>query len=284
MLNRFLTKQDMKSDRKYKGKGKKDTSFGKKKKAYSKPKQTSAKPKANSDGLVRLNKYVANAGVCSRREADNLISLGEIRVNGKVVTELGTKVKLSDRVTYGGKSLNPEQPVYVLLNKPKNFITTTSDPEERKTVMQLVSNACNERIYPIGRLDRNTTGLLLLTNDGELADRLAHPSHNVKKLYQVDIDKPISDEDFFKIQEGVRLEDGLASVDEVGLVNDKRTSLGLQIHIGRNRIVRRIFEHLGYEVVRLDRVMYAGLTKKDLPRGHWRHLSEQEIIKLKHFS
>ncbi|MDF9801044.1 23S rRNA pseudouridine2605 synthase [Catalinimonas alkaloidigena] len=234
------------------------------------------------DELVRLNKYIANAGVCSRREADTLISGGEIKVNGKVVTELGTKVKPTDKVVYQGKSLNPEKLMYVLLNKPKNYITTTDDPDERKTVMELVANACEERIYPVGRLDRNTTGLLLLTNDGELADKLAHPSNNVKKLYQVDIDKPITDEDFIKIQDGITLEDGLAQVDEVGLVNETRTSLGLQIHIGRNRIVRRIFEHLGYTVVRLDRVMYAGLTKKDLPRGNWRHLTKQEVIQLKH--
>lgn len=239
-------------------------------------------PSKKGDELVRLNKYIANAGVCSRREADGLISAGEIKVNGKVVTELGTKVKLTDKVVYQGKSLNPEKLIYVLLNKPKNYITTTDDPDERKTVMELVANACDERIYPVGRLDRNTTGLLLLTNDGELADKLAHPSNNVKKLYQVDIDKPISDEDFIKIQDGVTLEDGLAQVDEIGLVNETRTSLGLQIHIGRNRIVRRIFEHLGYTVVRLDRVMYAGLTKKDLPRGKWRHLSKQEVIQLKH--
>lgn len=269
----------MNSGKKYPGKGKKRSG------SFQGQRKKSAPGKSQStDGLIRLNKYIANAGVCSRREADSLISLGEVRVNGKVVTELGTKVKPTDKVTYGGKKLNPERPVYVLLNKPKNFITTTDDPEERNTVMQLVSNACDERIYPVGRLDRNTTGLLLLTNDGDLADKLAHPSNNVKKLYQVNIDKPISNEDFFKIQEGIRLEDGLAQVDEIGLVNDSKTSLGLQIHIGRNRIVRRIFEHLGYKVIRLDRVMYAGLTKKDLPRGHWRHLSEQEVIKLKHFS
>lgn len=266
----------MKPGKKYSGDKKRSTP--------SKRKKATARKQPGTDGLIRLNKYISNAGVCSRREADSLISLGEVRVNGKVVTELGTKVKPGDKVTYGSKVLNPERPVYVLLNKPKNFITTTDDPEERNTVMQLVSNACDERIYPVGRLDRNTTGLLLLTNDGSLADKLAHPSNNVKKLYQVYIDKPITDEDFFKVKEGVKLEDGLAEVDEIGLVNDSRTSLGLQIHIGRNRIVRRIFEHLGYKVVRLDRVMYAGLTKKDLPRGHWRHLSEQEVIRLKHFS
>lgn len=268
----------MKSKKKYSG------NSGNNRRGTQKAKvQAAEKPKLQSD-LVRLNKYIANAGVCSRREADSLISLGEVRVNGKVVTELGTKVKISDRVTYQGKSLNPERPVYVLLNKPKNFITTTDDPEERNTVMQLVANACKERIYPVGRLDRNTTGLLLFTNDGELADKLAHPSNNVKKLYQVYLDKPITDEDFHKIQQGIRLNDGLAQVDEIGLVNDSRTNLGLQIHIGRNRIVRRIFEHLGYQVTRLDRVMYAGLSKKDLPRGHWRHLTDQEVRQLKHFT
>lgn len=234
------------------------------------------------NGLIRLNKYIANAGVCSRREADKLIEEGEIKVNGNVVSELGYKVNATDKVTYKGKILNPEKLVYVLLNKPRDFITTTDDPQDRHTVMQLVAKACTERIYPVGRLDRNTTGLLLLTNDGDLAKKLSHPSHGVQKLYQVDIDKPISDEDFFKIQDGLQLEDGLAKVDEIGLVNDTRQSLGLQIHIGKNRIVRRIFEHLGYQVVKLDRVMYAGLTKKDLPRGKWRHLSGKEVIKLKH--
>lgn len=257
-----------------------------KKKRSPRPRQAATPPKtaatAPSSELIRLNKYIANAGVCSRREADTLIANGEIRVNDEVVTELGTKVKPTDRVTYQKKVLNPEKPVYVLLNKPKDFITTTDDPQERRTVMQLVERAAPERIYPVGRLDRNTTGLLLLTNDGDLAKKLTHPSHEVKKLYQVDIDKPITDEDFFKIQQGVALEDGVATVDELGLVDDRRMSLGVQIHIGRNRIVRRMFEYLGYQVVRLDRVMYAGLTKKDLPRGKWRHLSKAEIIQLKH--
>ncbi|MEQ9439077.1 MAG: pseudouridine synthase [Cyclobacteriaceae bacterium] len=237
---------------------------------------------APSSEPIRLNRYIANAGVCSRREADKLIESGQVSVNGKVVTELGTKVALSDRVKYQGKVLNPEKLVYVLLNKPKDFITTTNDPQDRKTVMKLVANATEERIYPVGRLDRNTTGLLLLTNDGELAERLTHPSYNVQKLYQVDLEKPITDEDFLKIEAGLTLEDGPAQVDEIGLVDSSRTSLGVSLHIGRNRIVRRIFEHLGYEVVRLDRVMYAGLTKKDLPRGKWRYLSKSELIKLKH--
>lgn len=259
-----------------------------KKKSPYRPKKISAEPHVSpalsEKDTIRLNKYIANAGVCSRREADTLIAEGHIRVNGEVVTEMGTQVKRSDRVTYQGKTLNPEELVYVLLNKPKDFITTTDDPQERRTVMQLVAKAASERIYPVGRLDRNTTGLLLLTNDGDLAKKLTHPSHEVKKLYQVDIDKPITDEDFFSIQEGLILEDGPAKVDEIGIVDNRRTSLGIQIHIGRNRIVRRIFEHLGYEVIRLDRVMYAGLTKKDLPRGHWRHLTPKEVIQLKHLA
>lgn len=249
---------------------------------YRKSTKISVKKVDQSDELIRLNRYIANAGVCSRREADKLIEAGQIKVNGNVVTELGTKVKRSDKVKYQGKVLNPEKLVYVLLNKPKNFITTTDDPQERKTVMQLVANAAQERIYPVGRLDRNTTGLLLLTNDGELAERLTHPSYEIQKLYQVDINKPITDEDFIKIESGVTLEDGEAPVDEIGLVGPERTSLGVSLHIGRNRIVRRIFEHLGYEVVRLDRVMYAGLTKKDLPRGKWRYLNKGELIKIKH--
>lgn len=234
-----------------------------------------------SDQVIRLNKYISNSGVCSRREADKLIEAGEIKVNEQVITELGYKVNKADIIKYGNKVLSREKNVYVLLNKPKDFITTTNDPEDRRTVMQLVSGACEERIYPVGRLDRHTTGLILLTNDGDLAKKLSHPSHKVKKLYQVDIDKPITDEDFIKIQEGVELDDGIAKVDELAIVGSGRTSLGLEIHIGRNRIVRRIFEHLGYKVIKLDRVMYAGLTKIDLPRGKWRFLTEKEVIKLK---
>lgn len=232
---------------------------------------------------IRLNKSIADAGVCSRREADKLIEAGEIKVNGKTVTELGFKVSRRDEITYKGKKLKQEKLVYVLLNKPKDFITTVEDPEDRKTVMDLVQTACEERIYPVGRLDRNTTGLLLLTNDGELATKLTHPSHNVKKIYQVDLDKPIEEEDIEKIEAGITLEDGLAKVDEVAILSDDRSILGVEIHIGRNRIVRRIFEELGYEVLRLDRVMFASLTKKDLPRGKWRYLSQKELIRLKHF-
>jgi 23S rRNA pseudouridine2605 synthase len=237
--------------------------------------------KKESDGTVRLNRYIANSGVCSRREADELISQGLVTVNGKVVTEMGVKVLPTDIIKYDGKTLKSERNVYVLLNKPKDFITTTDDPQERKTVMQLVANAAKERIYPVGRLDRNTTGLLLFTNDGELAEKLTHPSRNIAKVYEVVLDKPITNEDFEKIKNGVRLFDGIATVDDLQIVGGNKSQLGIEIHIGRNRIVRRIFEHLGYEVVILDRVSYAGLTKKDLPRGSWRILSEREVNRLK---
>ncbi|QCR24035.1 pseudouridine synthase [Pontibacter sp. SGAir0037] len=238
---------------------------------------------AEDDGTIRLNRYIANAGVCSRREADSLIEAGEIKVNGQVVTEMGYKVNPSDTVQYGKKILNREKLVYVLLNKPKDFITTTEDPEGRKTVMDLVAKASKERIFPVGRLDRNTTGLLLFTNDGELAQKLTHPSNDIRKIYQVELDKPITKDDYQKIVEGLELEDGKAEVDDLAMLGDTGKFLGIEIHIGRNRIVRRIFEHLGYDVVSLDRVQYAGLTKKDLPRGNWRFLSEKELIRLKYF-
>ncbi len=241
----------------------------------------SSSAKKGDEQLVRLNKAIAVSGICSRREADQLITDGQIKVNGKIVTELGFKVKSSDRIAYQGKVLKRERLVYVLLNKPKDFITTTKDEMDRKTVMNLVSNACEERIYPVGRLDRNTTGLLLLTNDGALAKKLTHPSHQVKKIYQVDLDKPFTEDDLNKIQGGIELEDGLTQVDDVQVLSQDRRILGVEIHSGKNRIVRRIFEHLGYEVIRLDRVMFAGLTKKDLPRGKWKYLTEKELIQLK---
>lgn len=252
-------------------------------------KRSHAKPHKKKDEAIkedpskeiRLNKYIANAGVCSRREADKLIEAGEFKVNGEVVTELGYKVNSGDKVTFKGKKLTPEKPVYVLLNKPKDFITTTDDPENRRTVMELVKTACEERIYPVGRLDRNTTGLLLFTNDGELARKLAHPSHKVTKIYKVELDKNITNEDFLKIEEGLELEDGLAVVDRLAIVDNNKKTLGIEIHIGKNRIVRRIFEHLGYEVIKLDRVMYGPLDKLNLPRGKWRFLTDKEIIKLK---
>ena len=235
------------------------------------------------DGLTRLNKYMANSGMGSRREADEKIKLGLVSVNGTVITEMGYKVKKGDVVRYEDKILKAEKPVYILLNKPKGFITTTDDPQERSTVMGLVSGAVKERIYPVGRLDRNTTGLLLLTNDGDLADRLTHPSYQAKKVYKVELDKPITKGDFIKIQEGVHLEEGKARVDEVAIVSDDKKTIGLEIHIGWNRVVRRIFESLGYQVVKLDRTIYAGLDKKDLARGQWRFLKAEEIVMLKHF-
>jgi 23S rRNA pseudouridine2605 synthase len=239
---------------------------------------------SHTEANIRLNKYIADSGICSRRDADELIASGQIKVNGEVITQMGYKVSRNDAVTYNGKKINPEKLVYVLLNKPKDFITTTDDPQERKTVMDLVDNAAEQRIYPVGRLDRNTTGLLLLTNDGDLAEKLSHPSHKVKKVYQVLLDKPLAEEDFDKIMAGVTLEDGPAPVDELGYVIPDKTVVGVEIHIGRNRIVRRIFESLGYDVLGLDRVIYAGLTKKDLPRGDWRYLSQKEVIRLKHFN
>ena len=233
--------------------------------------------------MVRLNRYIANAGICSRRDADKLIEAGEIKVNNKVITEMGYQVAPTDIVKYGNRKLNREKPVYVLLNKPKDFLTTTEDPNDRKTVMELVKNAGDARIYPVGRLDRNTTGLILLSNDGELADRLTHPSHEIEKIYQAELDKPLTDDDFEKIKAGLTLEDGEIKVDDLAKVTPDGYVIGVKIHSGKNRIVRRIFEHLGYEVTKLDRTTFAGLTKKDLPRGHWRYLTERELVKLKYF-
>lgn len=232
-------------------------------------------------GLIRLNKYIANAGVCSRREADKLIEAGAVTVNGEVVTELGTKIMPTDEVRYGDQVLQREKPVYILLNKPKDFITTTSDEFDRKNVMNLVAGACPQRVYPVGRLDRNTTGLLLITNDGELAKKLTHPRYGVKKIYHVELDKNLSQEDFEQIITGVELNDGFIAPDELAYVGETRREVGITLHSGKNRIVRRIFEHLSYEVVKLDRVYYAGLTKKDLPRGRWRFLREEEVNILK---
>ncbi|GAB3249699.1 hypothetical protein GCM10027347_06980 [Larkinella harenae] len=235
----------------------------------------------NESGLIRLNRYIANAGICSRRDADALIAQGDVSVNGKVVTEMGYKVQPTDVVKYGNRVLNPEKMTYVLLNKPKDYITTTDDPNDRHTVMELVAGATPYRIYPVGRLDRNTTGLLLLTNDGELAEKLTHPSNEIKKVYQVEIDKPITDEHFEAIRDGIELEDGFVKPDDLSIVTPDAHVVGIEIHSGRNRIVRRIFEHFGYEVTKLDRTVYAGLTKKELPRGSWRYLDEKEVIRLK---
>lgn len=241
---------------------------------------------------VRLNKYLAHAGVASRRAADELIKDGRVKVNGTVVREMGHKVKLKDKVEFDGKLLSLEKKYYVLLNKPKDFITTLSDEKGRRTVMDLLRGAYAQikaikkpRLYPVGRLDRNTTGILLITNDGELAQKLTHPSTEVKKVYHVVLDKKLRKDDFNKIAEGgVVLEDGIAEVDEIAYPNPKNLAeVGVQIHTGKNRFIRRLFESLGYEVEKLDRVFFAGLTKKDLPRGKWRFLTEDEVRNLKYF-
>ncbi len=238
-------------------------------------------PTFNEDA-IRLNKYLANAGICSRREADVFIATGVVTINGVTITELGYKIKPDDVVQYDGETINAEKKRYVLLNKPKGFITTMDDPRGRKTVMTLVSKACRERIYPIGRLDRETTGLLLFTNDGDMAKKLTHPRYQSKKIYHVELNKPANKADFEKLLKGVDLEDGRSKVDLVSFVSDASSKeVGVEIHSGKNRIVRRLFEAIGYEVVKLDRVQFASLTKKDLPRGMFRHLTEQEVAFLK---
>lgn len=235
------------------------------------------------DGKIRLNKYIANAGICSRREADELIASGAVKVNGKIVTELGTRISPEDKIQYGDETLSKEVKRYLLLNKPKDYITTANDPEGRKTVMELILKACKERLYPVGRLDRATTGLLLFTNDGELARKLTHPSHEVKKVYHVTLSKNLKPVDMKRVMEGLELEDGRAEVDDINYVGEggEKNEIGIELHSGKNRIVRRIFEHLGYEVVKLDRTLFGGLTKKDLPRGKFRFLTEKEVVMLK---
>jgi len=240
--------------------------------------------KSLKDEGMRLNKYIAHTGLCSRRKADEHIKKGLVTVNGAVVVEMGHKIFRGDVVKFEGKVMTPEQKVYVLLNKPKDMITTLKDEKGRKTVMDIISNASTERLYPVGRLDRQTTGLLLFTNDGELAQRLMHPSFLVRKLYHVTLDKPLTKHHLEKIVAGITLEDGKIPVDGIEYVSGSgKCEVGIQIHIGRNRIVRRLFEHLGYTVKKLDRVLYGGLTKKDLPRGKWRYLNPKELIMLKHF-
>lgn len=243
----------------------------------------SAPVQKNKEEGVRLNKYIANAGICSRREADVLIASGAVSVNGEIVTQMGFKVKPEDVVNYGGERLVSEKKRYVLLNKPKGYITTSDDPQERKTVMMLIENACKERVYPVGRLDRNTTGVLLFTNDGDMAKKLTHPSTGARKIYHVELDKNLTHADMQRMREGLMLEDGEIMVDDVQYVGngEKRNVVGVVLHSGRNRIVRRIFEAMGYEVCKLDRVLFAELTKKDLPRGRWRLLSEKEVSFLK---
>jgi len=277
-----------KSDRQYKSSYKKFNSEEDRKEGSTERRSSErpqrSKSSSQNDGLIRLNRYIANSGVCSRRKADELIAAGVVSVNGEAVTELGAKVDpAKDDIKYNGERLKREKMVYVLLNKPKDYITTTDDPQERHTVMELVSKATKERIYPVGRLDRNTTGLLLMTNDGNLAEKLSHPRNNISKIYNVELNKSLTQGDFNKIVFGLELEDGFVKPDDLSyVIGGSKKEVGVQIHSGKNRIVRRIFESLGYEVVKLDRVVYANLTKKDLPRGRWRYIEERELVQLKH--
>lgn len=280
--------KEAKSNKRDSGYGKRNETksrFAEKGKPFVKPKTEKSKnipKKKDVSGAMRLNRFIANAGVCSRREADTYIVAGMVSINGKIVTELGTKVLPTDEVRFDGNRLSAEKKVYLLLNKPKDFVTTTDDPHADKIVMDLVKEACPERIYPVGRLDRNTTGVLLFTNDGDLSKRLTHPSHRMKKIYQVSLDKPVLIEHLQKIADGIELEDGPIAADAISYISgEDKKEVGIEIHSGKNRIVRRIFEHFGYRVKKLDRVLFAGLTKKNLPRGKYRFLTEKEIQFLK---
>ncbi len=231
---------------------------------------------------IRLNRFIANSGVCSRREADELISRGHISVNGKQVTDLGTKVSLSDDVRYKGKRLSAEKKVYILLNKPKGYVTTVEDPHAEHTVLELIGNACTERVYPVGRLDKDTTGVLLLTNDGDLTGKLTHPRFNRRKIYHVFLDRPVAKDDLFRLTEGIDLDGEKVAADAVSYADpDDRSQIGIEIHSGQNRVIRRLFESMNYKVKKLDRVYFAGLTKKNVQRGKWRFLNEKEINMLK---
>lgn len=276
--NRFERRgDDRRSDNRYERRGD-DRRGGSR---FSSPKIV--KRENNDDGLIRLNKYISNSGICSRRDADVLIAAGAVTVNGNIVTEMGYKVSPEDIIVYGGERLVNEKKKYLLLNKPKGYITTSDDPQKRKTVMNLIHGACKERIYPVGRLDRNTTGILLFTNDGEMAKKLTHPSFGARKVYHVETDKNVTQADLTRLVEGIELEDGLTVVDQAHFVGDglDKKKIGIEIHSGKNRIVRRLFEYLGYEVVKLDRVVFAGLTKKELPKGTYRFLTEKEVGFLK---
>ena len=292
-------KENFSSDRKKSTTGREKTPYKKEKTSYNKEKsaeyspttrapykRNTPKPNASDQSKgIRLNKYIANAGICARREADRYIAAGNVEVNGKPMTELGYRVQPTDVVKFDGKNISAEKKEYILLNKPKGFITTTQDEKGRKTVMDLVAGAAEGNIKPVGRLDRLTTGLLLLTNDGDLMKKLTHPSHGVRKIYHVILDKKLALADFHKIQEGLTLEDGFIQVDDINFVDGApHNEIGVKIHSGRNSIVRRRFKSLGYVVEKLDRVVFAGLTKKDLPREHWRTLTAQEIINLKNLS
>lgn len=281
----FLNYEDFKADKENRGGFKRKPL--KKTKAFD-TESVNVKPKKDSvlaESGIRLNKFISNSGVCSRREADVFIEQGVVKVNGAIVTELGYRVQPGDDVQFDGKHIRPEKPVYLLLNKPKDYLTSMADDRGRKTVMNLISNACKERVFPVGRLDRNTMGLLLFTNDGELADKLMHPRKSVKKIYMAELSRNFKEEHIDAIREGVVLEDGFFKPDVIEYVVEKgkvdKAKIGIEIHSGRNRIVRRLFEHFGYQVVKLDRVMYAGLTKKNILRGKWRFLEDKEIAHLK---
>lgn len=250
--------------------------------------RTENKPKSypkynpnNALDQIRLNRYVAQSGICSRREADEFIAAGLVSVNGVIVTEMGTKVKLTDDIRFNGERIQGEKNVYLVLNKPKGYVTTSEDDHADKTVMELVKGACMERIYPVGRLDKNSLGLLLFTNDGDVTRALTHPSYRKKKIYEATLDKPLTRADQQKLAEGITLEDGDCFFDEVTFLSESKKEIGVEIHSGRNRIVRRMFEALGYTVVKLDRVYYAGLTKKNLKRGDWRFLTDEEVARIK---
>ena len=239
-------------------------------------------PTRKEPGAMRLNRYIANAGLCSRREADTFIATGCVTVNGKIVSEMGHQVLPGDSVSFNGRIITAEKKMYVLLNKPKGYVTTLEDPHADKTVMELIANACPERIYPVGRLDKSTTGLLLFTNDGDMTKRLTHPKYNRKKIYHVYLDQKVTKNHLQEIVDGITLEDGFVAADSVSYVSEEdKKQVGIEIHSGKNKIVRRIFEHLGYKVEKLDRVYFCGLTKKDLPRGRWRFLTEEEVSLLK---
>jgi len=239
-------------------------------------------PVKKEPGPIRLNRFIANSGVSSRREADEIIRRGLITVNGKKVTDLGTKVTYNDEVRYRGRRLSAEKKIYILLNKPKGYVTTVEDPHADQTVLDLIGDACPQRVYPVGRLDKNTTGVLLLTNDGDLTGKLTHPKYERKKIYHVFLDKVVPKEDLFRLTEGIQLEDGFVAADAVSYADmEDRSQIGIELHSGQNRVVRRLFESLGYMVKKLDRVYFAGLTKKNLQRGKWRFLTQKEITMLK---
>ncbi|RLD68335.1 MAG: rRNA pseudouridine synthase [Bacteroidetes bacterium] len=257
------------------------TTKGKFKKSPDKEKYKKKIEKIEKPEPIRLNKFIAASGICSRRDADELIKKGKVKLEGKVVTEMGLKVDLSANVLVNNKIITPEKKVYILINKPKDYISTVDDPHAERTVIDLIRNATKERVYPVGRLDRNTTGVLLLTNDGDLTKKLTHPSFNKKKIYHISLNKAVVRADLDRIAEGIELDDGFIKADAINFVDGNKKEIGIEMHSGRNRIVRRIFEYLGYRVVKLDRVYFAGLTKKSVPRGKWRFLEEKEISMLK---